>query len=90
MLVGERCALEAAAPEGIGLTPIKYTVSDPAILFPEEDGKWSALSAGTVQVTAETYNGLEASCEVQVLETARASFIENFEGLVQYLSLIHI
>ena len=55
--------LEATLPEGEA-GAITYESSDPAILTVDANGKVYANWIGTVTITAKTYNGVEAACEI--------------------------
>ena len=46
---------------------VTFSVDDPEVIEVSEDGEATALSIGTAKITATAYNGLEASCTIQVL-----------------------
>lgn len=70
--------LNPAAAEG---TPITWTVSDPEILS-VEDGKVTALAAGTATVTA-TAGDKSDSCEVTVKQLATSITLNETEAVIE-------
>ena len=62
---GDVFALSPVLSEG-SPTEIIYSSSDAAIAAVDADGIISAVSPGDAVITAETYNGLSASCAVRV------------------------
>jgi len=63
--VGEVISLRADVPERLNLAGIKYEVSDDSVIS-LSGGKLTALAAGKATVTAETYNGIKAVCQVSI------------------------
>ena len=66
--VGEEYTLTFYVPDsrlGAGIT---FTVSDTQAIKIDENGRVTALAPGTATVTAETYNGHKAQCEITVAE----------------------
>lgn len=63
--VGEVISLKADVPGRPNLVGIEYEVSDESVIS-LKGGKLTALAAGKATVTAETYNGIKAVCQVSV------------------------
>lgn len=63
--IGEKVILKADMPDSPNLVGIDYQVSDDNIVS-LEDGVLTALSVGKATVTATTYNGIKAVCQVSV------------------------
>ena len=66
LILGETFRLKARLPGG-SYSPITWTSDDPEVASVDAKGYVLALQAGTAIVTAETYNGVRASCAVTVL-----------------------
>lgn len=63
--IGETVTAKADMPGLPNLAGINYEISDDGILS-YADGKLAALTAGKATVTAVTYNGIKAVCQVSV------------------------
>lgn len=63
--VGETAPIKADMPDSPNLAGIDYEISDENIVS-YKDGVLAALSSGKVTVTAITYNGIKAVCQVAV------------------------
>ncbi len=69
LYVGQTCRLEThLEPSDATRTDYKWNWNNNSVITVESDGSIIAKSAGTATITAETYNGLTASCEVTVIE----------------------
>ena len=66
--IGEEYALPFYIPESTLIAGITYSVSDSAPIEIDEDGRITAVAQGKTTVTAETYNGHKASCEITVAD----------------------
>jgi len=65
--VGETYQLEATTPSGTS-SHITWTSSDESVAKVSSSGKVTGVSAGTAEITAETYNNHQATCVVTVTE----------------------
>lgn len=63
--VGETARVKADMPDSPNLAGIDYEVSDDSVVT-YKDGVITAVSAGQATVTAVTYNGIKAVCQVSV------------------------
>ncbi len=63
--IGEEVAVKADMPEFPNLVGIDYEVSDDSVVS-YKDGRLTALAAGKATVTAITYNGIKAVCQISV------------------------
>ena len=77
------CAGESYAPqvlfnEGSG-SGVFFTSSDSGCVQVESDGKLTALSEGTAQITASCFNGVQATCTVNVTRAPTEVFVEQPE-----------
>ena len=69
LYVGEQYQLEVyMEPYYADRTDYRWTWSNNSVIFVESSGNIIAKSAGSATITAETYNGLTAVCEVRVVE----------------------
>lgn len=67
MYFGEELTLNATLkPDNVTEKEIKWTVSNPSIAS-VNNGKVKAWGAGEIKVTAETVNGLKATCDITIL-----------------------
>ena len=64
--VGEEYALPFHIPESKLNTGLSFSVSDGGVVEIDENGRITAVATGKTTVTAETYNGHKASCEISV------------------------
>ena len=64
--IGEEYSLPFYIPESKLITGLTYSVSDGGTVETDENGRITAAAAGKATVTAETYNGHKASCEITV------------------------
>ena len=64
--VGEEYTLPFYIPESKLNTGLDFSVSDEGIIEIDKNGKITAMATGKTTVTAETYNGHKASCEITV------------------------
>lgn len=68
---GQTVALSAAVlPENTTDATLKWSVSNSDVASVDENGTVTALSEGTVIVTAETTNGISDSIEIEVYKTS--------------------
>ena len=63
---GSSAQLSATLPEGTASARIRYTSSDERIATVSAKGLVSPVGPGSVVITAETFNGSQASCAVTV------------------------
>ncbi len=63
--IGEAAVVKADMPKSPNLVGIDYQISDDKVVS-LADGKLTALSQGKATVTAITYNGIKAVCQVSV------------------------
>lgn len=68
LYVGTVCDLKVALPEGSAAKSIQFESDNYQVLSVGKNGKLSALSAGTANITATAYNGVSASCKITVSE----------------------
>lgn len=64
--IGEEYKLPFYIPESKPIMGITYSVSEDGVIEIDENGKITAVAQGKTTVTAETYNGHKASCEITV------------------------
>ena len=62
---GERLSLTAAINEG-SASAITFSSSDESVIRVDQKGNIFAVTMGTATVTASTFNGLKATCEITV------------------------
>lgn len=73
----ETATLAYVMPQGTGCTPT-LTNSNPEVASVDADtGLVTALSAGTTTITATTYNGLSADCQITVQPAPTALEVED-------------
>ncbi len=63
--VGEPAQLVPTLSKG-SVSPVSYSVSDPAVLDIAPDGAISAKAPGSAAITASTFNGKQATAEITV------------------------
>ena len=68
LYVGTVCDLKVSLPEGSAAKGIQFESDNYQVLSVGKNGKLSALSAGTANITATVYNGVSASCRITVSE----------------------
>ena len=68
LYVGTVCDLKVSLPEGSAAKGIQFESDNYQVLSVGKNGKLSALSAGTANITATAYNGVSASCKITVSE----------------------
>lgn len=78
--VGEKFSLSAKSDDKTVSSEITYSVSDKKILNIDSNGLITANAAGKATVTAETYNGLQAKCEVAVMKAPEKMTLSAFNS----------
>ena len=68
LYVGTVCDLKVSLPEGSAAKGVQFKSSNSQVLAVGKNGKLTALSAGTADITATAYNGVSASCRITVSE----------------------
>ena len=66
--VGEEYTLEFYVPDSKFTTGLEFSLSDDQPVKIDGNGKVTAIAPGTATVTAETYNGHKATCEITVAD----------------------
>ena len=71
---GEQTALEATLSRGAA-SAIAYSGYDPDVVAVSPEGRVTAVGPGVTAITAETYNGLRATCAIRVLRAGQAATV---------------
>ena len=70
LVLGDSAQLQPVLPSNTASHHRTYSVSDSSVISCTQSGKITALGQGTAKVTLKLYNGVSASCTVEVTATA--------------------
>ena len=70
LVLGDSAQLQPVLPSNTASHHRTYSVSDSSVISCTQSGKITALGQGTAKVTLRLYNGVSASCTVEVTATA--------------------
>lgn len=88
--VGDSITLSATVlPENASNKKVAWSSDAPSVATVNSGGTVTAISAGTAVITAETSNGLTASCTITVSEKVSASCDLNNDNIVDLLDLTY-
>ena len=73
--VGEELSLSVRLPANAA-SALRFESSDPAVISVDARGMARAISPGTAQIRVQTYNGCEASVELEVCSAPERLFLE--------------
>ena len=68
LYVGTVCDLKVSLPDGSAAKSIQFESDNSQVIAVGKNGKITALSEGTANITATAYNGVSASCKITVSE----------------------
>ena len=77
LVLGDSAQLQPVLPSNTASHHRTYSVSDSSVISCTRSGKITALGQGTAKVTLKLYNGVSASCTVEVTATAPSINVED-------------
>ncbi len=77
LVLGDSVQLQPVLPSNTASHHRTYSVSDSSVISCTRSGKITALGQGTAKVTLKLYNGVSASCTVEVTATAPSINVED-------------
>ena len=77
LVLGDSAQLQPVLPSNTASHHRTYSVSNSSVISCTRSGKITALGQGTAKVTLKLYNGVSASCTVEVTATAPSINVED-------------